>query len=173
MEREEAGRILVEAIESRRAAQEVVRQERETINGTELVIRGLLRLFPELETGDELDWGDPEQAEAPRSGSEAVRAVLQEEPEQWMSVRAVLQRLEHNDWMPESENPLNAVRAALERAVAQGGIEKGKSNSGQVVYRFSRVEVGRPKPARVDVRDLRKLPKRRFPAGPKIDNIKT
>lgn len=118
-----------------------MQRSNEVFKGTTLIIRGVLQMFPELETGDEFEWGDPLAPFQGRAltGAEAVRAVMVSEPMQWMTVRAVLQRLEEQGWLPQSDNPPNAIRAALERALAQGdGIEKGKSEkAGAVVYRYN------------------------------------
>ena len=144
MNRDEATRILKDAVEARREARRAVRQGEATIEGMALVIQGVLRLYPDLESGEEFEWGDPEtidgeEDERPR-GADAVRTILTDMADQWMTIDRVVEELDRRDWLPQSDNPSNAVRAALERARSQseGRIEKARlKDSRHVVYRYA------------------------------------
>jgi hypothetical protein len=109
------------------------------ISGLGTIIRGYVEMFPELA---ELVGGvgeSPTSEEAPR-GAKAVRLVLQETPNEWWLVSALVRELENRGWLPESENPANAVRAALERLIANSDetdIYKHKrSYDGKVEYGY-------------------------------------
>jgi len=105
-----------------------------------LVIKGILRLFPDLESGDEFEWGESDEAVEHPRGAEAVRAIMKDAPLVWYTIPEMVEALADRDWLPQSDNPANAVRAALTRAVAQGvwGVQRGRRNDdGLVVFRYN------------------------------------
>jgi len=139
---EEARQLLRRCQEDRQRAKEAVQAAQATIESSQLIIQGILKGFPEL-ADDEKEWGDlwePEH-ERPR-GAEAVLSILQVDENKWFSVMQMVQSLTERNWLPDSENPPNAVRAALERLVAADGnsVEKGRTKTGTVVYRYHEEE---------------------------------
>jgi hypothetical protein len=107
-----------------------------------LIIQGLLRRFPELRdeapTSD-LEW-DIKVTEGP-SGAEAVLQILQVDEGQFYTVRQMVTALDERGWLPQSENPPNAVRTALERLRAQNnGVEKAYNEHGVMAYWFREPE---------------------------------
>jgi hypothetical protein len=142
VDRIEATRILEEAVQARQQAREAVRQGKMTADGMTLVIKGILRLFPDLESGDEFEWGHSEEeaVEHPR-GAEAVRAVMKSSPMVWYTIPEMVDALAERDWLPQSDSPANAVRGALTRAATQAawGVQKGrqKGPDGLVVFRYN------------------------------------
>jgi len=121
-------------IEQRRA-EEATRR----VSGLRKVMAGYLEMFPELErlVEDWLSGISPLDESRPR-GAEAVRVILQETPNEWHPVSELVATLRDRGWLPDSENPANAVRTALQRLVAseESDIVKGKRPSGQVVYQY-------------------------------------
>ena len=82
-----------------------------------------------------------ESSERPR-GAEAILSILQVEENTWFNVKEVVKLLEERGWLPESDNPPNAVRTALVRLVAavDSNVQKGSTNGGTVVYRYHEPE---------------------------------
>lgn len=105
------------------------------IVGIRKLIDGLIEMYPATEDLLPPDLDDDEQLR-PR-GAEAVRRVLEDRPTHWHAVPTVVDRLDAWGWTPESSNPPNAVRSALQRLVDQGLADKGRSaEDGAVVYRL-------------------------------------
>jgi hypothetical protein len=118
-----------------------------TVAGITKILQGYAEMFPELaEDIDEITAGITTSGEdgnlRPRGG-EAVRLILQESPGEWFRVSELLPLLRNRGWLPESENPANAVRTALERLVAnpnESDVYRGKYTTGPklgaVVYKY-------------------------------------
>lgn len=110
----------------------VDREQRRAI-GIRKMIDGLVEMFPAVEDILPEDLDDEDEPR-PR-GSAAVQRVLAESPSDWFTVPSVVSLLDRRGWAPNSSNPANAVRSALERLVETGGVEKIRSTAGQVIYR--------------------------------------
>lgn len=128
--REAMEQLLAQLENSRRAVDLYKRQAA----GIRKMIDGLVEIVPALEDLLPEDLDDDEEPR-PR-GAEAVRRVLIERGGEWLTVPAVVNRLERNNWMPKSSNPANAVRSALERLVEIEVAEKERSGEGAVIYRY-------------------------------------
>ncbi|MGA3215426.1 MAG: hypothetical protein ABSD97_07025 [Acidimicrobiales bacterium] len=141
MNLEQARYLLEESQREREAAREQLAGAQVTLESTQLIIQGLLKRYPDL-AADVQDVDLWEPAATRLRGAEAVLSVLQVEENQWMTVAAVVGALDQRSLLPESDNPANAVRTALERLVAAGsGVEKGRLNpNGTVVYRYHEPE---------------------------------
>ena len=76
--------------------------------------------------------------------------MLQVAENQWFTVMQMVEALDERNWLPDSQNPPNAVRAALERLVTANDshVEKGKYNNGTVIYRYhdEAIQAHSPKP---------------------------
>lgn len=86
--------------------------------------------------------GVPDSDDRPR-GQEAVVRVMQESVGKWWPVGLVTEELSKRGWLPESDNPANAVRAALDRLVAieDSGFRKDRGKSGAVTYSYRPFEL--------------------------------
>jgi hypothetical protein len=109
-----------------------------TLESSRLIIQGILRKFPDLADGDltlDADWDA--QGTQP-VGADAVLQILQVDEGQQFTVRGLVELLESRGWSPNSANPANAVRTALERLVKMPnrGVHKGRDNDGTVIYWF-------------------------------------
>jgi len=140
---EEARDLLRKCQRERKEAREMVAVGQATFESSQLIIQGILKRFPDLAV-EEKAWEDlwETQTERPR-GAQAVLSVLQVDENQWYTVVKMVDVLAERGWLPpESENPANAVRAALERLVAakDSDVEKGKTTSGTVMYRYHEPE---------------------------------
>lgn len=107
--------------------------------GLNQIIAGYLRMFPELEDDPMIEQVTLFTAEGAPRGAEAVRIVLQDSPSEPFLVSELVQALNQRDWLPESANPANAIRTAVERLVKSedSDIIKGESNNGSVVYMYA------------------------------------
>lgn len=110
--------------------------------GLTLVIRGYVEMFPGLRelVGPMKDsWSVPTVAveETPR-GADAVRLVMQESPDRWWLVSELVAELKGRDWLPESDNPANAIRTALERLLnsESSDVRKERWNDNKVRYAY-------------------------------------
>jgi hypothetical protein len=116
-------------VEVRRLASEWVAQVRAALeagrqaNGLQKILSGYCEMFPDLAAVAEEVSGAPipsftdDDAPAPGvpRGAEAVRIVLQEMPKVHWYVSEMVENLRDRGWLPDSDNPANAVRAALDR----------------------------------------------------------
>jgi hypothetical protein len=84
------------------------------IASTEKMLRELVVLVPELAGLVAAALGS---VESPR-GMEAVKRILTEHPRQWFTVGRMVEELTKRGWTPDSDEPNNATRAALDRLVA-------------------------------------------------------
>jgi hypothetical protein len=128
MERTEAVRIL----NALRA--ELVETERRGAALRKLV-DGYVELFPDL--ADPIHANAVAESETRPKGREAVRLVLMESPGQWFTLPYMLDELQRRGWLPESNEPGNAVRAALTRLVTDPDFQKQREHkSGAVVFAY-------------------------------------
>lgn len=124
---------------------EATRQETERLRrraiGIHKMIEGVVEMFPAAEDLLPEDFDD--DAEPRPRGAQAVERVLGEHPGSRFAVSNVVELLRERGWMPNSTNPSNAVRTALERLVEAGIIEKTRlAEGGPVMYGYPK-----PKPA--------------------------
>jgi hypothetical protein len=107
---------------------------RRKFSGSQMIIEGYAEMYPELRgLADRLLAQVPpemiltiptapkvllEQEEERPKGAEAIHLILQEYPNTEYRVSECVAELRKRGWLPESDNPANAVRAALERLVA-------------------------------------------------------
>lgn len=74
--------------------------------------------------------------EAPR-GAEAVPIILQGSPNQWFYVSELVEALKVRGWLPDSDNPANAVRTALERVMSTPSSDVFKTRrNNKVLYSY-------------------------------------
>ena len=151
VDRDAAHQLLLETFIEREEAKDALTSARVTIESARLIIQGILRRFPDLESEipgqllrDSDDWetGD----ERPR-GAEAVLSVLEVNENKWFSVARMVDELAERGWLPEgSSNPSNATRAALERLVKtkDSHVEKAEAKTGGVIYRYSELPATDP-----------------------------
>ena len=131
--KEEVERLGVALVEGRTVALAALRQ----VHGLQTVIRGYIEMFPDLaEMADGLLTGIPLGEGVPR-GADAVRRVLHENPKAHMYVSAIVEELRDRGWLPDSENPANAIRAALERLASnpESDVYKGRLST-NVTYMY-------------------------------------
>lgn len=126
-----------ELLDELREAQETREDAERRIVGLRKLIEGYIELYPLTESlvrdGD-LEEDEFAEGDRPR-GMEAAHRVLLEHAGNWYTVQAILDLLDRRGWAPHSSNPKNAVRAALERLVEGGVIEKSRGErTGNVVY---------------------------------------
>ena len=148
MEKSQARELLRNAQIDRQDARESQKVAQATIEVVAVDDSGVLKRFPEL-AEEEKEWEDQwelkvaESTQRPLRGAEAVLSVLQVEEDRWFSVVDMVESLEEQGLLPESTNPPNAVRAALERLVAvdDGHVVKGRPFRNQnVMYRYHEAE---------------------------------
>ena len=130
---EEAQELLRRAQHDRDDATTALETAQATIESSQLIIQGIVRRFPELK-GDEKDWEPwepPERVERPR-GSEAVLQILQVAENKWHDISDLVAALDSHGLLPNSANPANAVRTAVERLVSAEGahVEKSRTRPG-------------------------------------------
>ena len=145
MDMDEARVLMIQCQRDRVEAQMQMTSARAKSESATLIIQGLLRRFPELR--DEASTADSEWeirvTEGP-SGAEAVLQILQVDEGQFYTVREMVAALEERGWLPQSENPPNAVRTALERLRAQNkGVEKTYNQDRVMAYWYSEPEPNR------------------------------
>jgi hypothetical protein len=127
-------------------AQETASRAGKSAAALSQIITGYVDMYPKLrETAEVLyfdsDGGQHEAIRSPDAprGAEAVRVVLQETPNSWWYITELVTRLRSRGWLPESDNPANAVRTACERLLATEGsdVHKGRGMStGRVIYSY-------------------------------------
>ncbi len=127
-----AAELVGELLDQLRESRDAVDRHQRRAAGVRRVIGGVVEIFPALEDMLPEDI-DPEEGPRPR-GTEAVRRALDEHPGTWFRVAGVVEMLRINTWLPESSNPANAVRTALERAVEAKVAKKSRSTDGAVIY---------------------------------------
>jgi hypothetical protein len=138
MDIEEARELLRRSENDRAEARTQVMNAQATLDSSRLIIQGILRRYPDLADEEitlDVAWAD--EPDKPR-GAEAVLQILQVDENQWFSVKGLVRELEDRGWLPDSPNPANAVRAALERLVGThaSGVKKARDNEDVVVYSY-------------------------------------
>jgi len=133
--------LLIEIHELQQLAEAATRQATALENeatGLANIVRAYVDTFPTLESllGNSSVPGPG--GEAPR-GAEAVRLILQAEPDREWFVSELVNELRERDWLPDSDNPANAVRTALERLISSetSDIRKSRTPYNKVVYSYS------------------------------------
>lgn len=133
----EVRRLAEQLIEQRELAESATRKAA----GLGTIIRGYIEMFPELEPlVEQVTSGIPLDGSNTPRGAEAVRLILQGDPGRWWLVTELVEALKVRGWMPDSDNPANAVRTALERLIASPGsdVRKGRHDHDQsVVYGYT------------------------------------
>ncbi len=132
---DEAGarRTVKQLLDQLKAAREAVEAAQRRAAGFRKMIDALVEMFPAIEDHLPEDLDEDEPAH-PR-GAGAVWEVLGERMNQWFTVPTIVGFLERKGWAPQSSNPANAVRSALERLVESDEIKKSRSTTGSVIYR--------------------------------------
>jgi hypothetical protein len=150
VEKQEAEELLRRAQRDGEEARAALATAEATIESSQLIIQGVLRRFPELQ--DEPWVNRPESVERPARGMDAVEQpargmdaveqVLLVDEDQWFTISKLVDKLAEIGSLPDSANPPNAVRTAVERLRAAEGsnIEKARSQSGAVIYRYHEPE---------------------------------
>ncbi len=121
----------------RHAAEEAARRAR----GLSTIIRGYVEIFPglrELVGPMESTFSVATVAvETPR-GADAVRLILQERPDYWWLVSDLVAELKERGWLPDSDNPAAATRAALERLLnsEDSDVRKVRRKDNKVRYAY-------------------------------------
>jgi hypothetical protein len=113
-----------------------------TIRGLRKIIDGYGEMFPELRPlADRTMEGVPgtivpEDVDPPQRprGAEAVALILQEHPGEWAKISDLVRELREREWLPTSENPANAIRAAAERLVGTDESDIIKNTQGGTVF---------------------------------------
>lgn len=124
----------VRSLATELASQRQIMEDAERkVAGLQKIILGYVEMFPELATLDinaEVKAAATDTDGRPR-GAEAVRSILQDSPGEPFTVSELVGLLRARGWLPESENPANAIRTALERLVAapDADVYKGKFGS--------------------------------------------
>jgi hypothetical protein len=114
------------------------------------IVSGYVEMYPDLRPQVERIFGGElaalerlvaaTEAEKVRPrGAEAVSLILQEKPGEQFAVSELVKGLRDRGWLPESENPANAVRTALERLVADStaDVRKHRYRTGRGTYSVS------------------------------------
>lgn len=100
-------------------ARELARQSIQRAETLTKLIDGYVELFPELafELVEYLRSEIIEVKEDPPRGQVAVFALLSAFPGRFMTVAEIQTAMEQQGWLPETDNPAAAIRAALQRLV--------------------------------------------------------
>ena len=144
MDSAEAQFLLERSLAERQQAQIAISTATATIESTELIIQGILRRFPDLSSmvKDLETFGTDGRPSERLRGSPAVLSILQVNENHWMTIAEMVNALDRQGLLPETSNPPNAVRAAVERLVISEGsnVWKDRDNSGTVIYRYCEPE---------------------------------
>ena len=135
MEEAQAEAAVRQLVGELRDARETLESAQRSVVGIRKLIDGYVELFPLLEEVVAKEGGLEDDDGHPR-GMDAAFEVLRLLPGKWQTVGRVAEALESRGWGPNSSNPANAVRTALERLYSNSRIEKAKSTTGQVIYRW-------------------------------------
>lgn len=148
MDRNEAVGIINSTGAEMRSVAEQIADLGERMHALSQIIYALFRLFPDLAESPEAKRISevlqqvtdlPFVRERPK-GAEAVRQILSENEDRWFTVAEVEAELSRRGWLPHSENPRAAVRAALDRAIASREdirYQKSRNDEGGTVYAFT------------------------------------
>jgi hypothetical protein len=135
MELEDARAVVTQLVDDWLNTRHVAAKAARDASALEKIIGGYVEMFPELkplaeavaycdDNGRLYEIGTSESA--PR-GAEAVRRVLQEQPNYWWYISELVEALKKRGWLPESDNPANAVRTACERLLSSEGSDVHKA----------------------------------------------
>ena len=106
-----------ELLDELAAARSAVELYERRVIGVRKMIDGLVEMFPAVEDVLPEDYDGDDEAR-PR-GAEAAYGVMSDAPGTWLTVGNIVSRLEQRAWLPDSSNPANAVRTALERLMRE------------------------------------------------------
>jgi hypothetical protein len=137
MDLDEARDLLSRTEQERMDARTQIRSARTTLESCRLIIQGIVKRYPELESEDlGADDGEWELEDERPTGMEAVYRILLASEGSKFSVRGMVAELKSRGWTPNSATPANAVRTALERLRASPAtaVSKGTNSDGTVVY---------------------------------------
>lgn len=145
MHESEARRILNSLrseFEQERAAEEAAKRRAAAL---QKLIDGYIELFPGLADHAPPPASFNHEEERPR-GQEAVRRVMRQSPGKWFTVKLMAGELQRRGWLPDSEQPINAVRTALDRlAEADPHVGKGMGEKTRsVTFRWTQEAVASP-----------------------------
>lgn len=132
LDESEAATLALRLLSQFEEAREVTRASERRAAGIRKMIYGLVEMFPAIEDLLPEDLDD-EDRPRPR-GAEAVLRVLEDDAGTWFTVSSVVAMLSRKGWLPDSSNPPNAVRTALERLVDRKAISKSRSTDENVIY---------------------------------------
>lgn len=101
------------------------------------IIRGYVEMYPELEAPSQVTT-EASAADDPPRGVEAVRQILHEHAGEKLYVSEIVAEMKERGWLPDSDNPANAIRTALERLVSTAGsdVRKTRYTDGKVTYLY-------------------------------------
>ena len=124
MDVDEAKKEVVRLINEWEVQQESAQEATRRAAGLQKIVAGYMEMFPELEeyvgaivkSLTESQAAPSEQGQP--KGAEAVWRILQGLPGELVLVSELVEMLKGRGWLPESDNPANAVRTALERLYA-------------------------------------------------------
>jgi hypothetical protein len=139
MDEAEARELLQRTEREMSAACEAMRRAQVIVESSELIIRGVLRAHPELSQEFELNiYETATEPETPLRGSAAVLSVLQVEEGRWFTIHELVEEMGQQGLLPNSANPANAVRTAVERLVKSPdtNVWKGPVHGGVMAYRY-------------------------------------
>jgi hypothetical protein len=84
---------------------------------------------------------EPESGSSYPRGREAILAVLADRgPGDWSSIQDITDELTRRGWHPDSDNPADAVRAAVKRATDAGELQRIRHDGRTYLYRLARRE---------------------------------
>lgn len=126
MDQDEAAKLYRECHREYAEAVELIKVTNQRMDGLLSVMAGIETLFPDLMLDEDLPpVGKPysgiqviDDVRRRPKGQDAVRAVLVANRARPFTVAEMTAELEARGWLPDSQNPSNAVRTALERLMA-------------------------------------------------------
>ena len=132
-------RLSGEWVEAIRVRDQAARQ----VTGLAKIILGYVEIYPLLteivpfETPEDDPFEFDLEPEVPK-GAEALLKIMHERPDYWFWVSELVDALRERGWLPDSDNPANAVRTACERLIVSedSAVHKGRGTSGRVVYSY-------------------------------------
>jgi len=104
------------------------------------LVEGYLELFPDLSdtTDTATDSAEELKPDDRPKGQEAVRRVLMASPGKWFTVPYMLEELRRHNWLPDTDEPGNAIRASLTRVVADPAFQKSRGlKTGAVTFAYT------------------------------------
>jgi alkylhydroperoxidase family enzyme len=133
MEITEARVRTLEAVRDAQIQEQIAEQAMRIARGMWKIAAGYTEMFPELADEIESQTGitvigrdEGDGAETRPRGADAVARIMQDRPGEQFAVSELVKRLRDRGWLPESENPANAVRTALERLCSDGASDVRK-----------------------------------------------